>query len=148
MKNGKERPRMILIVDDDAEWRDFLFRVIGERYPVQYATNGEDGLRAARRTIPDAIVLDVMLPGGMDGFMVFCELKKSPETKDIPIILVTEVNRVMESEVDSLLLDRYFGSAPAAFLEKPVSPDRLLEELERALGRSGKHMPGLRLQGG
>ena len=143
MKNDKERLRTILIVDDDAEWRDFLFRVIGERYPVQYAASGEDGLRVARGTIPDAIVLDVMLPGGMDGFMVFCELKKSPETKDIPIILVTEVNRVMESEVDGILLDRYFGNAPAAFLEKPVSPDRLLEELERALGRSGKHVLGI-----
>jgi putative two-component system response regulator len=145
MKSGKERNRTILIVDDDAEWRDFVFRVIGERYPVQYATNGEDALRVARGTIPDAIILDVMLPGGMDGFMVFCELKESPETKDIPIILLTEVNRVMETEVDSLLLDRYFGSAPAAFLEKPVSPDRLLEELERALGRNGKHVLGIRL---
>jgi len=143
MKIRKQPTRAILIVDDDAEWRDFLFRVLGERYLVQYATNGEDALGAACRTIPDAIVLDVMLPGGMDGFMVFCELKKSPETKDIPIILVTEVNRVMESEVNGLLLHRYFGSAPAAFLEKPVSPDRLLEELEHALGGNGKHVFGI-----
>jgi len=143
MKIRKQPTRAILIVDDDAEWRDFLFRVLGERYLVQYATNGEDALGAACRTIPDAIVLDVMLPGGMDGFMVFCELKKSPETKDIPIILVTEVNRVMESEVNGLLLHRYFGSAPAAFLEKPVSPDRLLEELEHALGGNGKHALGI-----
>jgi len=143
MKIRRDHTRTILIVDDDAEWRDFLFRVLGERYPVQYATNGEDALRAARRTIPAAIVLDVMLPGGMDGFMVFCELKESPETRDIPIILLTEVNRVMESEVDSLLLHRYFGSAPAAFLEKPVSPDRLLEELEHALGGNGKHVLGI-----
>ena len=143
MKIRRDHTRTILIVDDDAEWRDFLFRVLGERYPVQYATNGEDALRAARRTIPAAIVLDVMLPGGMDGFMVFCELKESPETRDIPIILLTEVNRVMESEVDSLLLDRYFGSAPAAFLEKPVSPDRHLEELEHALGGNGKHVLGI-----
>lgn len=143
MKIGKDHTRTILIVDDDAEWRDFLFRVLGERYPVQYATNGEDAISAARRTIPAAIVLDVMLPGGMDGFMVFCELKESPETRDIPIIMLTEVNRVMESEVDSLLLHRYFGSAPAAFLEKPVSPDRLIEELERALDRSGKHLLGI-----
>lgn len=143
MKIRRDHTRTILIVDDDAEWRDFLFRVLGERYPVQYATNGEDALRAARRTIPAAIVLDVMLPGGMDGFMVFCELKESPETRDIPIVLLTEVNRVMESEVDSLLLHRYFGTAPAAFLEKPVSPDRLLEELEHALGGNGKHVLGI-----
>ena len=144
MKAGKEQRRTILIVDDDAEWRDFLFRVIGDRYPVQYATTGEDALRAARRTIPDVIVLDVMLPGGMDGFMVFNELKESPETKDIPIILLTEVNRVMESEVNGLLLHRYFGSAPAAFLEKPVSPDRLLEELEHVLGGGKRHLFGIR----
>jgi CheY-like chemotaxis protein len=123
----------VLIVDDDPEWRDFVAGTLSERYPVRFASSGEDGLRLARETLPSIIVLDVMMPGGMDGFRVLCELRKEEATQDIPVIMLTSVNIITDSVYDTEVLGQFLGKAPSAFLDKPVSPALLLAEVERVL---------------
>lgn len=129
----KPRIKTVLIVDDDAEWRDLICQALGSEYPVRFATNGEDAMRIAIRTHPDAIILDIVMPGGKDGLMTFCELRKNQETSDIPVIILTEVNTFMEFNINSEELDRYLGDAPSGFLEKPINPDQLLKELRHVL---------------
>jgi CheY-like chemotaxis protein len=123
----------ILVVDDDPEWRDFVYRVLGNQYPVRYAASGDEALSIACRTHPDAIILDIMMPGGKCGLTTFCELRNSPATSDIPVIILTEVNATNEFGFNSDILCRYLGSAPSAFLEKPVKPAVLLKEIKRVL---------------
>ena len=123
----------ILVVDDDPEWLDFLSRTIGSQYPVLSATNGEDAVRRAQRACPDVIILDVMLYGGKDGFSTYAELQRDPRTQDIPVIMFTEVNRQMSLTFGAEDMDRYLGKAPAAFLEKPISAERLLEKVRDVL---------------
>ena len=123
----------VLVVDDDPEWLDFLSRAIGAQYPVLSATNGEDAVRRAQRACPDVIILDVMLYGGKDGFSTYAELLNDPSTRDIPVIIFTEVNRKTGLDFGAENMDRYLGKAPAAFLEKPVSAARLLDEVRKAL---------------
>lgn len=123
----------ILVVDDDPEWRDFAYRVLGKQYPVRYATSGNEALSIARLTHPDVIILDIMMPGGKGGLTTFCELRNNPATSDIPVIILTEINATDEFDFNSDILRRYLGSAPSAFLEKPVKPSVLLKEVERAL---------------
>jgi len=140
----------VLVVDDNPFMRNLVRSMlanIGVR-KIFEAGDGIAGLEMIRSLMPDVVILDWEMPLLNGPEMV--RIVRSPGAfpmPDIPIIMLTEVNRVMDIEVDGRLLNGYFGTAPAAFLEKPVSPDRLLEELERALERNGKHVLGLRLQG-
>jgi CheY-like chemotaxis protein len=125
--------KTILIVDDDPEWREFIGDTLGTEYAIRFATNGDDALRVAQETGPGAIVLDVMMPGGKDGFTVLCELRKDPATRDIPVIMFSSINEVTHSSYDEEILATYLGYAPSVFLEKPVRPQRLLKEVAAVL---------------
>jgi CheY-like chemotaxis protein len=130
----KTNPKTVLVVDDDAEYLNFLSIAVGTVHEVISATSGEEALRKARIAKPDAIVMDVMMPGGQDGFSTFCDLGKDPATRRIPVIILSSVSRVTGAPFDKESIAQYLGSAPFAFLEKPVSPDVLLAELDNALG--------------
>ena len=87
---------------------------------VVTASDGREALRLARSLLPVAITLDVMMPG-MDGWEVLRELKADPETRDIPVIMVTMTD------------DRSLGYALGAteFLTKPVKRNQLVQLLDR-----------------
>ncbi len=138
----KQDVQTVLVVDDDPEWLDFLARAVGSHYPVLCATNGEDAVRRAQRARPDIIILDVMMYGGKDGFSTYTELQSDPRTRDIPVIMFTEVNRKTGMAFGGKEMNRYLGKAPAAFLEKPISAERLLGEVEKVLA-GGKGLRGI-----
>ncbi len=79
----------ILVVEDNDEVRAFVTRHLESRYRVLQATSGRDGLEAAAAELPDLIVSDVMMPGGMDGFALCAALKADPALDFIPVILLT-----------------------------------------------------------
>jgi CheY-like chemotaxis protein len=111
----------VLVVDDEEPVRDLMQRfLVKEGFRVVTAPGGEEGLRLARELKPDAITLDVMMPG-MDGWAVLAALKADPETADIPVVMVTIVD------------DKNMGYALGAtdYLTKPVDRNRLLAILER-----------------
>ncbi len=125
--------RAILVVDDEPEELKATCQALGTQRPVLTAASGQEALRMAREMLPCAIVLDVMMSGGMDGFAVFNELQHDPATRHIPVIFLTHVNQVTGLSFGSGDLRRYLGSEPAAFLEKPVSSETLRREVERIL---------------
>jgi CheY-like chemotaxis protein len=111
----------VLVIDDDATVRDLLQRFLGkEGFHVVSASEGEEGLRLARELHPDAITLDVMMPG-MDGWTVLSKLKAHPDVSDIPVIMLTIV--------DDKNLGYTLGAAD--YLTKPVDHDRLVSLLEK-----------------
>jgi CheY-like chemotaxis protein len=111
----------VLVIDDDAMVRDLLQRFLGkEEFHVVSASEGEEGLRLARELHPDAITLDVMMPG-MDGWAVLSALKADPDVSDIPVIMLTIV--------DDKNLGYTLGAAD--YLTKPVDHDRLVSLLEK-----------------
>lgn len=124
----------VLVVDDDPEGLRAACEALGPRFPVLTAASGLDALRVARGTRLRAVVLDVMLSGGMDGFAVFGELQRDPATRRVPVIFLTGVNRATGLPFGAGALGRYLGAEPAAFLEKPVSAAALLAEMEKILG--------------
>ena len=89
-------------------------------YQVRLAVDGETGLRMAREHRPAAIILDVLLPGA-DGWDVLRQLKVGPETRDVPVVIVTVVD------------ERQVGLALGAvdYLVKPIERDALLASLAR-----------------
>ena len=127
--------RAVLVVDDDSDNLDFLTDALSASYLVLRATNGAEALQVAQRERPDVILLDVMMPGGKDGFSTFAELQLDPRTRDIPVIMQTDVNRKSGLAFDAEIMGQQLGKAPHAFLQKPVSVKKLLSEVSTALKR-------------
>ena len=111
----------VLVIDDDATVRDLMQRfLVKEGFRVVRAPGGEQGVRLAREIRPDAITLDVMMPG-MDGWAVLSALKADPDLADIPVIMLTIVD------------DKNLGYALGAsdYLTKPLDRERLLSVLNK-----------------
>lgn len=85
MDSSKEK---LLIVEDDPILRDAMCRVLSANFEVVSAGDGAEGLRLARKELPDLILLDILMPG-MDGIEVCRRLKHEQTTCAIPIILIT-----------------------------------------------------------
>lgn len=107
-----DRPR-ILIVDDEPDARDMLAAMLfHEGYEMTFAANGPEALAAIKEIAPDAVLLDVMMPG-MDGFEVCQRLRDDPLRAEVPIILVTALD-----DRDSRL--RGIEAGADDFVTKPV----------------------------
>ena len=78
---GESSSDTVLVVDDDPEWRVFVTDALASSYAVVSVSTGSEGVRIARTTSPCAIVLDVLMAGAEDGFMILCELRKDPATR-------------------------------------------------------------------
>ena len=106
-------PQKILIVDDDERNVRLMEAILKvEGYAIRLAFSGEEALKSIEEEPPDLILLDVMMPG-MSGFDVAGKLKLNPETKTIPIIMVTALH-----DRNSRLLALEHGAEE--FLSKPV----------------------------
>ncbi|HEX6800562.1 MAG TPA: ATP-binding protein [Ktedonobacterales bacterium] len=78
----------ILLADDNADMRDYLRRLLGERYEVEAVANGAQALAAIRRQPPDLVLSDVMMPE-LDGFALLRTLRGDPATRALPVILLS-----------------------------------------------------------
>ena len=111
----------VLVIDDEAAVRDLMHRFLGrEGFHVVTAASGEEGLRRARELQPDAITLDVMMPG-LDGWAVLSALKADPDLADIPVVMLTIV--------DDKNLGYTLGAAD--YLTKPIDRERLVTVLDK-----------------
>ncbi len=81
------RPR-VLLVDDNADMRDYIARLLRNRFRVSAVANGQEALEHAFAAAPDLVLTDVMMPG-LDGFGLIRELRSHPQTAQIPIILLS-----------------------------------------------------------
>ncbi len=116
--------RTVLLVDDDPNVQDMVCRALEKRQlRVVVASTGEEGLRLARQTAPDAILLDVRLPG-MSGWEVLSELKLSERTAEIPVVMLTVVD---QEEIGHSL-------GAVDYLHKPVDADQLSAAVLRHVG--------------
>ena len=77
----------VLIVDDTVENLDILTEVLKDEYNIKVAINGAMALKVAEKTLPDIILLDIMMPD-MDGYEVCLRLKNNPLTTKSPLFLL------------------------------------------------------------
>lgn len=85
--------KKVLLVEDDKMIIDmYTLKFTQEGYEVVQAENGKDGLEAAKKNPPDIILLDIILPQ-MDGFTVLKSLKADAKTKNIPVVLLTNLGQ-------------------------------------------------------
>nr|NJM03363.1 response regulator [Desulfobacula sp.] len=104
----------VLVVDDIVENIDVLTGILKADYHIKAATNGKTALKVAQKTLPDLILLDIMMPE-MDGYEVCAALQKNPVTKAIPVIFVTARDQVVD-EVGG------FEAGAVDYINKPINP--------------------------
>jgi CheY-like chemotaxis protein len=105
----------ILIVDDHADIRRLLSITLGKQYEILQADNGEAALDVVRRCHPAVVLLDVMMPGPMDGLQVLEAIKTNPHTADIVVAMVTARGQLADR-------DEAKRRGADAYFIKPFSP--------------------------
>jgi CheY-like chemotaxis protein len=118
----------ILIVDDDAENREVLEIVLGwEGFVTMSAQSGREALALAMHSVPDLVLLDIMMPG-MDGYQVATALKSSAVTRHIPIMMVSALR---EADVRA----RCLNVGAEDFLTKPMDREEVVLRIRNVLHR-------------
>lgn len=124
----------ILVVDDEEDILELLrFNLSREGCQVFCASSGEEALRLVRSEIPDLIVLDLMLPG-IDGLEVTRRLKSDPNTKHLPIVMLTA-----KGEEADIVTGLELGADD--YVAKPFSPRILVARVKAVLRRKVKEAP-------
>ena len=130
-----EKKARILLVDDDADLIETTKIVLESKpYEVIVAWDGDEGLRMARDEKPDLILLDVIMPV-KDGFTAAEQLKKDPELRKIPVIMLTSF--AAKGKETSIPASRGFSLETEDYIDKPVSPEELLSRVDQLLKQTG-----------
>lgn len=125
----------ILIIDDDEDIRLAVQLLLESKgYTVEMAATKEEGLDKFSSVKPDLAILDVMMVSWQDGFELARELKKDPDLKNIPILMLTGVEGKTGLEFKSAAGDEEWLPVEG-FLDKPVEPEVLLAEVEKLLDK-------------
>lgn len=114
--------KKILVVDDSATERHVLVSLLeGKGYTIVTASNGEEGVAAAKRELPDLILMDVVMPG-MNGYQATRTISRDEATKHIPVIMCTSKDQET---------DKIWGMRQGAldYMVKPVDATALLAKL-------------------
>ena len=128
-------PHKILVVDDDPDILEAISMILeSQGYKVVTARDGAEGLVSLRAEKPDLLVLDLLMPK-MDGFAVCKELQdpRWAKYKDMPILILTSVRE--EASRRRYELETGLELDVDDYVEKPVSPDTLLERVGRLIKR-------------
>ena len=129
-------PAKILLVDDDPDFVEATKIVLESApYDVAVAYNGDEALQKVSEGNPDLIILDIIMPE-QDGFKVCEALKSDPELAQIPVIMLTSLSQRM-GETAFSLTDGMMLEADD-YVDKPVTPDELLNCVKKFLERRTK----------
>lgn len=124
----RDKKKKVLIVDDEASIREIYKKEFNsEGFQVSVAADGEEGLLKAGEESPHLILLDVMLPK-MNGIDVLKALKKNPLTKDIPILLLTNLGE------ETIIKEGFTMGADGYLLKVSYTPAQVVAECRRFLG--------------
>ena len=111
----------ILIVEDQADIRKLIrLTLTSKHWETFEAATGEEGLEQVRTLRPDLVLLDVMMPGTLDGFEVCQRLKADPELSATPIVLLTAHGQATD-------IERGKQVGANGYLTKPFSPLKLID---------------------
>jgi len=121
----------ILVVDDEIYIVHILDFSLGiEGYEVMTALDGEQALAKVAQEKPDLIVLDIMMPK-LDGYETCKALKGNPDTRDIPVILLSAKGRNVDQKIG-------FEVGADDYITKPFSPRKLVERINAILGQTSR----------
>lgn len=116
----------ILIIDDSATERHYLKSLLSDvGHDISTAESGEQGIEMAKSSKPDLILMDVVMPG-MNGFQATRSLSRTPETCEIPVVMVSQKS----DKTDQVWASR---QGAKAYITKPVNGERLIDSIKNFL---------------
>jgi two-component system, OmpR family, response regulator VicR len=125
-----ETKQQLLYIEDEQEMIELVRLILARRgFEVIGANGGREGLEAVRNTLPDLVLLDLMMPD-MDGWDVYQQMKADEATQNIPVIVVT---------AKAQSIDKVLGLHIAKvddYISKPFSPNELVESIEKVLAKN------------
>lgn len=124
----------VLVIEDSASVRrliDVCLRPLGAE--MRFAEDGLIGLEAARTAVPDAIILDIGLPG-LDGWEVLSQLRSEPDTVGVRVLVLT-------AHAQPEMADRAAAGGADAFMTKPFRPSDLRDSIEALLSDVAATLP-------
>ena len=124
--------KKILLVDDQYEIRRLMRQTLGKSFEVFEAEDGENGLHLAKKVLPDLIILDIRMPGKMDGLQLLSAVRANPQLHSTLVILVSALQR----EVD---VKRGGELGADAYFVKPFSPLQLLACVQECFLKEAQH---------
>lgn len=124
---GHSMARVLIVDDSPTEMYKLTAMLERHGHQVLKADNGADGVALARQEKPDAVLMDIVMPG-MNGFQATRQLSKDAETKAIPVIMVT----TKDQDTDKVWSQR---QGARSYLVKPIEEHDLLQVLEGVLPR-------------
>ena len=134
MSSGPDK-KSVLVVDDDQSLRQmYRARLEASGYRVIEATNGEEAMARAVEDKPSCILLDVMMPR-VNGFDVLDILKTTPQTKKIPVIVLTAL---MQDEAKQRVVN---SGAEACLVKAEVMPNQVVDTITSVLEKHNSHSP-------
>lgn len=119
--------KKILIVDDQPDIRRLIHLTLGKRYEIVEASDGPGALASLAAERPDAVILDVMMPGNLDGFEVLRQIKNAKPAGETFVVMVTAKGQAAD-------LDRAVAAGADGYLIKPFSPLQLMSMLQEHFG--------------
>jgi len=124
-KMGKTMARILIVDDSPTEMYKLTGMLEKHGHEVLKAENGADGVALARQEKPDAVLMDIVMPG-LNGFQATRQLTKDAETSHIPVIIITTKDQET---------DKVWGTRQGArdYLTKPVDEDTLIKTLNNVL---------------
>ncbi len=121
--------RRIVCIEDEPEMIELIQLILNRRgFEVLGAPGGKEGLELVRKTHPDLVLLDLMMPE-MDGWEVYQQIKAEESTRNIPVIIVT---------AKAQNIDKVLGLHIAKvddYIAKPFGPQELIDSVEKILGQ-------------
>jgi len=122
--------KKILVVDDIKDSRRLVGKVLGHHgYEVIEAGTGEDAINMAQTELPDLILMDVRLPGGIDGLEATRRIKALPQLAHIPILAMTASVRPEDEH-------RAQGAGCSGFVRKPIDINELPKQVAEHIARA------------
>ncbi len=126
MENNSKK---ILVVDDDADIREFItYNLSKYGYTIEEAENGKEAISKAKKTVPDLILLDIMMPG-MDGIEVCQLLREDANLQNVLIVFLT-------ARAEDYSQIAGFDAGADDYINKPIKPKLIVKKIEALLRRN------------
>jgi DNA-binding response OmpR family regulator len=124
---NQTKPKIVLVEDDTFLAGIYASKFEAAGFNVSLATDGEAGLETIEKEMPDVVLLDIILPK-MDGFEVLEKVKSNPKTKDIPVILLTNLGQREDVEKGLKL------GAADYLIKAHFMPQETIERVKKVMG--------------
>ena len=129
---AKPGSKKILVIDDDKNVHELVKRNFGNEFSMMFAESGDQGIKLLREHRPDAILLDIQMPG-RDGWSVLSEIKNDPELRDLPVIIISMLEDDRQAE----------ALGAAAHMTKPIDRQLLLDQIHSLYGADRQGLSAL-----